>query len=727
MNGNVTPTASMVDRRPEHVAGLGFLLQGAAFGVILGIGLWAKSDAVLTVARLILAGIPVWGMLYLAFKQARRVRSEELETAELLRSRQTGLDSGIFEVDQEALLLERGRLQWLVKWLLPGTTVLVTAYLLAGNWVLWHWNLANAFDKGAIRHTEQPTLVMWFVVAVGFLCFLYARYALALARLPEWRVLHAGASFMAGNALVCLALVIALMAGTSIEWAEPLLAYVIRVVLIVLGIEFAVNLILDFYRPRSPGEIPRPSFDSRLLGLISEPGGVAKSIADAVNYQFGFEVSSTWFYQLLQRWMLPLTLMTALLVVLLSGVVMVDADEAAVVERLGRLMRTPTTVLEPGLHLKWPYPFDVLYRAPVRRMNEMVIGEAAEADDEDPKKAIVWTEAHDYVPELLLPVASQQLVKLSPQEQGEGGASLKSTDSAPVSLIMVSVPMTYRIKNIEAYLHTHLEPLKVMEAVAYQYLSEYAAGVDVDQLIGPGREQFNIELKKLIQARLDQLNVGVEVAFVGIRGAHPPNQEGVAQAFQDVISAQIKSAATVYAAIGEAQRILTAVAGTESRAKLLDEAIAERDQIAQAASDKAGKRREEGLAEKVQENDPAFAAAQRRVDQLFQGDSTQGLAPMSGRAAAVIARAQADTREWVGTESVKAQSFKTEVAAFNASPTLYAHRKLLEVYEGMDWVRKYLIIGDPSNVIFEYETSEQGGLDRVLNQAVEERKKRSQE
>ena len=97
--------------------------------------------------------------------------------------------------------------------------------------------------------------------------------------------------------------------------------------LIMQAREFAVNFVLDLYRPRDVGELPRPSFDSRLLGMMAEPGDIARSIADAFNYQFGFQVSSTWFYQLLQRWLIPIVVTALIAVLLLSSVVIVDAEE----------------------------------------------------------------------------------------------------------------------------------------------------------------------------------------------------------------------------------------------------------------------------------------------------------------------------------------------------------------------------------------------------------------
>jgi regulator of protease activity HflC (stomatin/prohibitin superfamily) len=524
---------------------------------------------------------------------------------------------------------------------------------------------------------------------------------------------------MAGNALACLGLVIALMATTTAPWAEPLFAYISRVALIVIGIELTANFIFDFYRPRTPGVVPRPSFDSRLLGLISEPGGITKSIADAVNYQFGFEVSSTWFYQLLQRWMFPITIVTFVAVLALTGVVIVDADEQVVIERFGSPMAEPTRVFAPGLHFKWPYPIDVVYRAPVKRVRELVIGEATEKDDEDPRKAILWTEAHDYLPELMLLVAAPKTRAESEPTAPSAPAAespRRGTASVAVNLLMVSMPIEYRVKDLSKYLYNYYDdpdkdddgPVRVMEAVAYQYLSDYAAGIDSNALMGPSRATFNDDLKRLIQERLDALDLGVEIVFAGLRAAHPPAQEQVAASFHAVVTAETKKGAVIEAAEGEARRMLTAVAGTEERARALDEAIRAREKLqAETGIDAA-----------------RLAEADGQVDDLLIGNPAKGIAPPPGEIATRIAGAKTSASEFVTRAATMARAFSTEVAAYQAAPALYSQRKVLEVYAGIGDIRKYLIVGDPKNVIIEYQTAQEGGLDRVLSEGLEKEKKK---
>lgn len=710
------------DRRARHVAALGFLLQLASFAAVLGLGLWAKSDAVIALARWIAAALPIWAVVYLIFKQLGRVAVEELESAELRRAREAGTADSIFEVDDEALLLERNRLRWMIKWMLPGTTVLLSLLLIIGQFVFWPWTLAQAWDPSAgVRKAGNPTLIMWFIVGIGFVSFLYARYCLVLSRIPAFRLLHAGGSFMAANALFCLILTIALGATDNLVWAQPLVAYVIRVALLVVGIELAVNFVLDFYRPRVPGTVPRPSFDSRTLSLIADPGGIAKSIAETINYQFGFEVSSTWFYKLLQQWLLPIVVCTMLIVLAMTSVVIVDAGEAAVVERFGRPTTMPPTVLGPGLHLKLPFPIDIAYRAPARHIRESILGEAAKKE-EHPKEAIVWTEEHSYAPEMLLLVGSPRsearagslfsmLGDRAAKKEKEEALKERESQSVAVSLLMVSVPIAYRVSDPVAFLHNYENPVGLMESIGYQILSDFAASTDIDTLMGPGRATFNQSFKKLLQDELDGLRVGrlplgIEVVSAGIRDAHPPAQDEVAKTFLSVVSAQTQRASTIETAEGEAKKTLISVAGTEARARALNEAIEKRD----------------ALRNKQPPSLEEIAQADQELNDLLMGNAEKGIPPLSGNAAAEMNEARADATQKIAQAASKARVFGTDLVGYQAAPDLFRQRKYLDIYRNLNDIRKFLIVGDPSNVILEYDTAAQGGLDRVLDEATSKNK-----
>ena len=76
-----------------------------------------------------------------------------------------------------------------------------------------------------------------------------------------------------------------------------------------MAVETLVQLVLEIYRPRVKGKVERPLYESRLVGLLGQPEGLITTAAQALDYQFGFKVSETWFYRFFERalgWLLLL-------------------------------------------------------------------------------------------------------------------------------------------------------------------------------------------------------------------------------------------------------------------------------------------------------------------------------------------------------------------------------------------------------------------------------------
>jgi Cation/multidrug efflux pump len=108
-------------------------------------------------------------------------------------------------------------------------------------------------------------------------------------------------------------------------------AHAVPIFTIIIGAETLLNVVLDVYRPRKPGEDPRPGFDSRLLGLLAAPDRIAENIGEALNYQFGVEVSRTWFYLLLKRWWPGLIAVALLVAWGMTSLVVVEPHQRAMV------------------------------------------------------------------------------------------------------------------------------------------------------------------------------------------------------------------------------------------------------------------------------------------------------------------------------------------------------------------------------------------------------------
>jgi len=702
----------MIEQKPEYRArtvafwGLGFQVLLSVVFVLLF--LWSGSESMWGLTRLGVIGITIWLFLVLLYHQRALVREESLETEQLRKEREGGAGTGaIFDVESEEFLLARRRLRWMYKWVLPVFTILIITELLVAAFAFWAWDLGFSVESEKWPEVTHINLLALFVGGLALLCFLFSRYATGMAREPEWRMLRAGASFLMGITLAAVAVCIPLgfMCYVETQVPERVLAYVIRIIPIVLAVEFSLNFILDFYRPRAADEEPRPAFDSRLLGLFCEPGGIARSIAEAINYQFGFEVSSTWFYKLLQRSVVPLIGFAALTLFGASCMVFVEAHEQAVIEQFGQKLRP---VLQPGIHFKYPWPVDKAYKVATARVLELKIGITEEEVKTSSHKGelILWTNKHSKEPHLNVLVATPQLAEYitgsdavkKPRAEGLGndaavkpaeGSFVKLSQAVAVSQLRVSATIQYRIRDAYQWLTTYDDPEAMLAAVAEREITQYCASIEIEDLLGRQRGQIEEALGEIIRrkANADNANLGVDILFFALQGVHPPVE--TAEAFQEVIGSEQKKTAAIRSADIDFNKRLTEAAGAVGQAKLLAEAIAEMNELEQAKDASDEKRQK-------------YQVAVDRVNALFFGDYDKGINPIGGEASRLVAEAGAARWRMVNQRHGWAQQFVQEIAIKNTAPKVYRVRKYHEALaDSVAKVRKYVLAAEGVAKIFQ--------------------------
>ena len=191
--------------------------------------------------------------------------------------------------------------------------------------------------QGLPYSIQNARLVAGLFAGFAFAGFVLGRYLLATAQRGPGGLIRGGATYLIGTVYVFA--VMALAAGAKAlgtDAVNGVAMYVVPLFMLVVGVETLLNLVLDLYRPRAAGEQPRPAFDSRLLNLLASPGGVVRSLNEAINYQFGFEITRSWFWRLLSRSFVWLLLFGVGLLVLLSSLVLIQPQEMALVTRFGK-------------------------------------------------------------------------------------------------------------------------------------------------------------------------------------------------------------------------------------------------------------------------------------------------------------------------------------------------------------------------------------------------------
>jgi len=526
-----------MEKHNERIALLAGLL--AAF--------WLGADAVLArVTHLqVLPALCVYGavalvvalVVFVRERLARRAAEEKREAALAERERVSG---SIFEAETapELFTVARTREQF-ERFIVPAVAPVLAVGLAAAAWWLRR-QLAGPAAPPAHR-----LLVLAALGGQAFAFFLLSRYLLGWGRLLRGPGIALGvacvASLVAGAAT--------LAGEMGYPWGDRLAAMVLLVFLAGLAAENVLNFIGELYRPRR-GE-PCRSYESRLGGLLTEPGAWARSVAGALDYQFGFKVSETWLFRFLEGALLPLVTFQIIALYLLSCLVFLGPEERGILERFGR----PVAQLESGFHLKAPWPFAIVRRFPAQRVLSFRIGQPA------PRGAspavIQWNVPHA--------LGEDQFLVAAPRV-GDG--------SVPVNLVAFNVPVEYQITNVLAFAYHSADPGRLLEQIAYRSLTLEAATHDLFEIMGDGQSRIAAALRQRIQTEADRRQLGVRILFVGLQGVHPPTQ--VAEAFQSVIGALEQKEAAILTARAAAGKTVT-LAGAES-ARAVQEAEAYRTQ-----------------------------------------------------------------------------------------------------------------------------------------------------
>ena len=671
-----------------------------------------------------LGGLGIWVALWFLYMQHKQERIESMEAEAI--ARRHGADTSIFETTADDLAVQQKRLRWLYRWMVPAISLLTSAYLITmGVIVLRRY----AESKDVLGVPEDKVLgVMAASAIIAFVAFAASRYLAGLSKIPQWQLLRSGASYLMGVVLVAALLASGMiLVKADIPWLFHAMIYIVPAFMILIGVEIVLNFVLNLYRPRKLREVPRPAFDSRVLSLFTTPESIAKSINEAINYQFGFEITRSWFWQLLSDWFARLVALGVAVILLISSIVIVEPNQRAVITRFGKLHGDPRG---PGLHFKWPWPVDRADYYDVDGLRAITVGKAETADEQiffkevrDPmespttdERVVLWSNRH-MEDELNLIVApppeivqfQEDPVAAEPSDLAPGEAEPQEVSdgkAAPVSLVNAEVMIYYRIapENLVQYIKSHADAAEVerryedavraraawtpaehekdrhksgpnvhadrLRSIAIEEVTRFLMRHTVDEWIGAASIEAGPGLLAAIRDRAAPL--GVQVTDVAIAGVHPPQK--VADAFHEVINAQQQSQTTVENAERDAIRIKTEAAGSVDMAERINRLIAERDAM-----------RSQGAS--VEE----IAKADGRIE--------DELRRAGGQTAVVIANARAERWTLENRERGRALAFEAQRLAYRAAPAFYTARKYLQVLsQGLADANKFIVAADRSQL-----------------------------
>jgi HflK protein len=208
----------------------------------------------------------------------------------------------------------------------------------------------------------------------------------------------------------------------------------------------------------------------------------------------------------MRRVSFPLMMGLGLFTWTLSAFVVVDESQLAVRERLGKVK--DGEVLEPGLSIGLPWPFDRVQVVDTERIRSMPLGFSGAKADVN----ALWTQYH----------AAEEYNLLI----GNGR-----------DLVTVNAELQYRISDIHQWIYGCQNPEQALETLAYRVLMEATVDRTLDEVLSKEIGSFSARLKDGLQKQADEKGLGVELVALNLRGLHPP--VALAKEYQSVIAAQL--------------------------------------------------------------------------------------------------------------------------------------------------------------------------------------------
>jgi membrane protease subunit HflK len=515
----------------------------------------------------VFAGLGVL-VAFVSWFQMRLEESERLEKLELEEMARSKASAALFESKEAELFPAQRAREQFERFFVPIFTSVLLLLQGLGAFFLWRW----------LSHTTTGVAPdRWIVAASAFalaalILFLLGRFSVTIARLENHRLLRPGASYLLLSAYICAVAAVAIATvRTELPHFDLYAARGLCVLLGLMAVETLVTLVLEIYRPRVKGKVERPLYESRLVGLLGQPEGLITTAAQALDYQFGFKVSETWFYRFFEKALGWLILLQLGVLVLSTCVVFIEPGERALLERFGR-PADARAILGPGGHLKLPWPIDRVYRYRAEQVQTIHVGFAPDDGDHHEQTAVLWTVGHGTEDNFL--VANRE--RFAAAAPGERKAP-------PVSLLSVNVPVQFQVSDLQAWAYHHKDASNLLHQIATRETVRYLASADLNEIMSHARLEAARALRDRIQASADQHRVGANILFVGLQGIHPPVK--VAPEYEKVVAATHQKQAKILGAEADAIRT-NALAGARAFT-VTNQAEAERLSVQIAALSRA--------------------------------------------------------------------------------------------------------------------------------------------
>ncbi len=291
----------------------------------------------------------------------------------------------------------------------------------------------------------------------------------------------------------------------GLQWAgQPTILRILSFILLLINLALCYGL----FKATPSGDGDVIPLDLGVLSALGSRTNILASLLDAGERQLGIDLRSTWALTVVRQGLEPLAIGLCFLAWLSTSLTVVGVQDQGLIERLGVPVSGPP--LEPGLHLHFPWPFDRVYRVPVKLVQALTVGH--QGKEEGGPENVLWAKEH----------AAKEYTLLL----GNGR-----------DLITVDAAVQFRISDAKAWRYHCQNPADALTAIAYRAVMRQTVNRTLSDALSQNVVTLTGQMRGMVQKDADALGLGVEVVAFTVGGMHPPVM--VASDYQAVVSAEV--------------------------------------------------------------------------------------------------------------------------------------------------------------------------------------------
>lgn len=523
----------------------------AVVTLVLTVVSWKHGGSLVSMAAAFTASFALLsaGLSLVWFVLKGKAESAELD----LKGTTSSLDQDLFDSipSHSEKALESFR-----KVFVPIVTVLAVGIAVYFGFGLWHHPVVILE-----RHLQTAAITLLPIVV----SLLVGSYFSGLSNVPGRRWFRAVGGWLLATAVIESFALCSYLISFFLNFSDRTDLWVARGFLIIfaaLALDVLFGIFFAFYKIEETVD-EQPAYESRILSVIFQPGGITKNVSELISYQFGIEVSEGWFMATLEKVLFPLVLVILLVMWLMTCIVFVPSNSNGIRQRFGVV--SSKDPLSSGVYFKLPFPFSTIKTFPVGEVQSFTLGHKNQVGFEPPE-VLLWTKSHvSHATQFLLP---------------EGNSGVNG-ESEAISLLSAEIPVHYLVTDFYKYRYNFSDGKAVLKKTSQAVLVNYFAKTDFFKFLGVDRFKGADELKHRIQVQADVLDLGIQVVSVSFLSVHPPVAVGAV--FQKVSAAKEEKATMIESAYAYQAEILPRVEGEAYRLVKLAESYRENKvKVAQA-------------------------------------------------------------------------------------------------------------------------------------------------